>query len=345
MGISYYYCSHERQRQGHTSSQEACSFLRWVIRDLTTQVTRPKSRTSTTQAVIPKKLEDLYAKHDLSVEGLLECLLIVTEYIAREYHHQVCIIVDAVDESPLPRDAMLSVLTTIGANTEWQHVSLCFTSRKEADISKAIEAIQPLQPPRLPQPPRAPQPTGGRRGQPLQPEMPSSSSATPTGREILSPVGPSRRLLERAARTQFSGFDGMPPPSPVENVWERGRNPSGGAFEVPSSSYRQSRSAIRPPSGDVTPHRDGPMRSISMSPAKESHDFDPMEIDSRMEGCTILSLDDNPDVKEAIHTFVRSQLQAHKMRGTGEGELEDIINLIARRAKGMYVTTLPLLVS
>lgn len=84
---------------------------------------------------------------------------------------------------------------------------------------------------------------------------------------------------------------------------------------------------------------------MSMSPAKESHDFDPMEIDSRMEGCTILSLDDNPDVKEAIHTFVRTQLQAHKMRGTGEGELEDIINLIARRAKGMYVTTLPLLVS
>lgn len=339
MGISYYYCSHERQRQGHTSSQEACSFLRWVIRDLTTQVTRPKSRTSTTQAVIPKKLEELYATHDLSVQGLLECLLVVTEYISREYHHQVCIIVDAVDESPLPRDAMLSVLTTIGANTEWQHVSLCFTSRKEVDIAGAIEAIQPPQPP---------QPPVDRPSRPHQPAIPSSPLATPPERKILSPVGP----LNRRSKTHFSGFDGssssshgMPPPSPFGNVWERGRNPSGGAFEVPSSSYRPSRSAMRPPSGNATPHQDGPMRSISMSPAKESHDFDPMEIDSRKEGCTILSLDDNPDVKEAIRTFVRSQLQANEMRGTGEGELEDIINLIARRAKGMYVTTLPPLVS
>lgn len=341
MGISYYYCSHERQRQGHTSSQEACSFLRWVIRDLTTQVTRPKARSSNTQAVIPKKLEDLYAKHDLSVQGLLECLLIVTEYIAREYHHQVCIIVDAVDESPLPRDAMLSVLTTIGANTEWQHVSLCFTSRNEVDIAGAIEAIQP------PKPSQPPQPPSGRRSQHFQPEMFSSSPATPTDRVFLSPVGPSKKL-ERNAKTNFAGFDGspssshgMPPPSPVGNVWERGRNRSGGAFDVPSSPYRLSRSAVRPPSADETTHQDGSMRSMSMGPAKESPEFDPMEIDSRMEGCTILSMDDNPDVKEAIRTFVRSQLQASEMRGTGEGELEDIINLIARRAKGMQVTALP----
>lgn len=335
-GVSYYYCSHERQKPGHTSSQEACSFLRWVIRDLTAQFTRPKTRASKSPATIPKKLEDLYAKHDLNVQSLLECLLAVTQYIAKEFEQQVCIVVDAVDESPMPRDALLGILTIIGADPEWQHVSLCFTSRKEVDISRAIMAIQPAQ---------------DRRGQhdrrsqqPVQPANPP--------REILSPKRPSDRLKKRGG-VNLSGFDGslpsshgMPPPATVGNTWERGRTPSGGALEFSPASQRISRSESRAPTGEVTFHHSGPIRSISMSPAEESHGFDPMDIDSpghvlpgmRKAGCTILSMDDNPDVKEAIRTFVRSQLQSHQTFETYAGSnqgLEEVISLIAKRAKGM----------
>lgn len=330
-GVSYYYCSHERQKQGHTSSQEACSFLRWVIRDLIAQVSRPKTRTAKSQATMPKKLEDLYANHDLNVQSLLECLLAVTQYVAKEFEQQVCIVVDAVDESPAPRDALLGILTTIGADPEWQHVSLCFTSRKEVDISRAIMAIQP------------PQDRHGQR----------STTRTPGGREILSPKRPSERLNKNCPGLNLSGFDGsspsshgMPPPASVGNTWARGRTPSGGAFEFSPASQRVSRSEIRPPSGGVASHHSGPVRSISVSPAEESHGFDPMEIDSeghslpvaRKAGCTILSMDDNPDVKEAIRIFVGSQLYSNgtfkTYAGSNEG-LQEVISLIAKRAKGM----------
>ncbi|KAG6354535.1 hypothetical protein INS49_004552 [Diaporthe citri] len=324
-GVSYYYCSHERQKQGHTSSQEACSFLRWVIRDLTAQVSRPKTRTSKSQATIPKKLEDLYEKHDLNVQSLLECLLAVTQHIAKEFKQQVCIVVDAVDESPAPRDALLNILTTIGADPEWQHVSLCFTSRNEVDISTAIMAIQPPQ---------------DRRGQHPTP-------TTLKNRVFLTPKRPSDLLKERGG-VNLSGFDGMPPPAPVGNPWERGRTPSGGASEFSLTSQRTSRSEIRAPSGDVPSYHSGPVRSISMSPAEESYGFDPMEIDSvghclpgvRKAGCTILSMDENPDVKEAIRIFVASQLHSNgtfeTYAGLNNEGLQEVISLIAKRAKGMF---------
>lgn len=319
-GVSYYYCSHERQRQGHTSSQEACLFLRWVIRDLTSQVTRPRTRGSNAQAMIPKQLEELYATHDLSVKGLLQCLLIVTEYMTRQLEQQVCIIVDAVDESPSPRDALLSILTTIGTDPEWQHVSLCFTSRKEMDIHKAIDVIQP--------------------GHPAKELLTPTFESGPHG-PILSPKKPSDKLkgIKKHGDLSFSGFDGgspsnhamPPPPSPAGTTWQRGRNPAGGA------SQRTSRSEIRAPSGDLTSQQNASVRSTSVKPAEASHDFDLMDIDSadyplpvsRMGGCTILSMDENPEVKEAIRTFVRSQLKAN------DGGSDEVINLIARRAKGM----------
>lgn len=322
-GVSYYYCSHERQKKGHTSSEEAISFLRWVIRDLTAQITRLKAGPSDQQAAIPKKLQDLYCKHDFGVDSLLECLLAVTEYIAKglEFQQQVCIIVDAVDESPLPRNDFLRVLTTIGTDPDWQHVSLCFTSRKETDIAKAIEDIQP-----------------SRSSQPSRP-------ATPQQRPILTPKRPSDRLRQRETAhvgMTMAGFDGgpsygqdMPPPSPP-----RGRTPSGFSFESSHDSPRVSHSEVRRPPGDMASHQSGRLRSMSMSPA------DPMEIDSPgysrfrvgREGCTILSMDDNPDVREAIRTFVRSQLQGKGSFRKSEhrrGTLEEVVDLIAKRAKGM----------
>lgn len=321
-GVSYYYCSHERQRRGHTSSEEACSFLRWVIRDLTAQVNRLNTEPSGQKATIPEKLGDLYKKHDFSVQSLLECLLAVTEHMVMEFQQQVCIIVDAVDESPSPRDAMLSVLTTIGTDPKWQHVSLCFTSRKEIDISKAIKAIQP-----------------------------------PGGRVIIPARGPAgsyvgaKSQAKSQAKTQFgalsgthAGFDGsssfrndMPPPPWGGNALERGRTPSGGSIELSNAPQRISRSQIRVPSGDMASYHSGRVRAKSVRPGE-----DPMDIDSDnyplprapVEGCTILSMDDNPDVREAIRTFVRSQLQAGKGECTG-GDLENGVNLIAQRAKGM----------
>ncbi|KAK2606651.1 hypothetical protein N8I77_005385 [Diaporthe amygdali] len=285
-GVSYYYCSHERHKKGHTSSEEACSLLRWVIRDLTAQVTRPKTRTSNHQAIIPKTLEDLYVKHDFSVKNLLECLLAVTQYIAEEFQQQVCIIVDAVDESPSPRDVLLDVLTTIGTDPAWHHVSLCFTSRKETDITVAIEAIQS------------------------------------TTRRILIPKGPSRGLGGRGRKsTPRSGFDGMPPPPIPEH---------------------KSRSECRMPSGDMSGHYNERERSMSMGPGEESlRSGDPMEVEytgshGLMKGCTIISMDDHPDVIRAIRTFVQSQLQDNQMfRGWNEDQLKTIIEQLARKAKGI----------
>lgn len=54
------------------------------------------------------------------------------------------------------------------------------------------------------------------------------------------------------------------------------------------------------------------------------------------EGCTILSMDDNPDVKEAIRTFVCNQLQDNDTFKNHPRDLHEVINLIARRAKGMF---------
>lgn len=316
MGVSYYYCSHERQRKGHSSSEEATSFLRWVIRDLTAQVTRPKARSLNRQAKIPKTLQDLYTKRDFALMELLDCLLVVTEYTATEFSQQVCIIVDAVDESPAPRDQLLNVLTTIGTDPKWQHVSLCFTSRKETDITLAIESIH-------------------------------------NPREIRTPVGPSKKLVRRNNKTRSgfdgSGFDGgssarynMGPPQ--GGAFERGRVPLGSAPEFSTVPQRYSRSESRRPSGEMLPHQSGRERSISMSPAGEADDSDPMEIDTpsravarsrNKKGCTILSMD-NPDVIFAIRTFVQNQLQDHPIfRRWKQDQLDEVIDQLARKAKGM----------
>lgn len=324
VGVSYYYCSHERHKKGHTSSEETCSFLRWVIRDLTAQVTRPMVRNSNHQATIPKTLENLYVEHDFSIEKLLDCLLAVTQYITTESQQQVCIIVDAVDECPSPRDALLNVLTTIGTDPDWQHVSLCFTSRKEADIARAISAIQPSQPP--------------------TPAMPQ--------RLILVPKGPKDQLQRRGrpAGVARAGFDGgspshdeMPPPPLPGSGNTRGRPPSGGFSH--SSPFRVSRSVDSGlQSGGTTFHGGGRERPLLPDPSADSRITDPMEIDSpghtipraQKRGCTILSMDDNPDVMEAIRTFVRTQLQDHDMfQRSHPRDVDEVIELIAKKAKGM----------
>lgn len=330
-GVSYYYCSHERHKKGHTSTEEACAFLRWVIRDLTAQVTRPMTRASNRQATIPKTLENLYVEHDFTIPKLLDCLLAVAEYVTAQFSQQVCIIVDAVDESPSPRDALLKVLTTIGTDPDWQNVSLCFTSRKEQDIARAIEAIQPSKP-----------------SQPYQSHPP-----TPPHRPILTPRGPAEKLRQRGMYPGVTpaGFDGGPssmhemgPPPVPQGGNVRGRPPSGGFKQFPNAGNRVSRSMDSGrQSGGMPSPEGGRERSSSAYPTADPRGNDPMDIDppdpavprETKEGCTILSMDDNPDVKEAIRIFVRNQLQDNDTFRSHQRDLEEVINLIARRAKGM----------
>lgn len=328
-GVSYYYCSHERQKKGYTSAEETCSFLRWVIRDLTNQVTRPTAGTSNRQAKIPKVLQDLFDNHDFSIESLLDCLLAVTECITRDFQQQVCIIVDAVDECPSPREAFLSVLTTIGAGPRWQHVSLCFTGRNEKDIYNAIQTVQPSQPSKL--------------ERPLQ-------RGTPPQRPILTPKSPTKILRDRGICINRSGFDGRPQssngmstpgPAVARGENSRGRSPSVQVPQFSNASQRGSRSmGDRPQAGGMSFHGSGRERASSTSQAEESRGSDPMEIDSPGHlisgGCTILSMDENPDVIRAIRTFVRSQLESDEMFNANcHGGLEEIINEIAKRARGM----------
>lgn len=320
-GVSYYYCSHERQKEGYTSAEETCSFLRWVVRDLTNQVTRPKGGTSSREAEIPQVLHDLYDKHDFEVGDLLDCLLAVTEHIAKQFGQQVYIIIDAVDECPSPREDFLSVITTIGTDQAWQHVSLCFTSRNEHDISKAIGAVQPIEAvqPRKILIPRSPR-TIGRRAQSQSPLKSSQGQFTAITR----------------------GFDGMPPPGfpPPRGDSVRGRSPSLQISQSPNATHRASRSMDYGPHDMSFIHNERE-RAISSSQAEMTRGFDLMDIDppgnsiptGRKEGCTILSMDENPEVMKAIRTFVQSQLKGDS--SDRQDGVAEVVTLIAQRARGM----------
>lgn len=315
-GVSYYYCSHERQKEGYTSVEETSSFLRWVIRDLTNQATRPIAGSSSRQAQIPKILHDLYEKHDFDVGDLLGCLRVVTEYIATQLKQQVYIIIDAVDECPSPREEFLRIMTTIGTDPAWQHVSLCFTSRNEHDISKAVQPRKIL----IPRSPR----TIGRRSQSQSPLKSSQGQV----------------------KTITGGFDGMPPPGlPLargDSV--RGRSPSLQISQFPNATHRASRSMDnKPQAHDMSFNHNDRERATSPSQAEVTRGFDLMDIDppgdsnptGRKEGCTILSMDENPDVMKAIRTFVRSQLEGDVSKWDRQGGVEEVVTLIAQRARGM----------
>ncbi|KAI2626632.1 hypothetical protein GGR54DRAFT_637201 [Hypoxylon sp. NC1633] len=116
-GFSYYYCFHERDQD------ETMPFLRWIIGDLSRQIGR----------YIPKELDDLCQKETFTITGLMDCFSAVSRQFKRE-GRQVYLVVDAVDESKKPRDRFLDVLTKIGTDPAFEHVSLLMTSRDEPDI-------------------------------------------------------------------------------------------------------------------------------------------------------------------------------------------------------------------
>jgi hypothetical protein len=120
-GCTYYYCHYSRDQD------ETKPFLKWVVRDLSRQA----------GYYLPRKLDDCYKSDtDPSVEDLLECLQELSTRFPRTY-----VIVDAVDESR-PRDRLLEVLNTIGANSRFRDISLLFTSRKETEIQEAVQEVK-----------------------------------------------------------------------------------------------------------------------------------------------------------------------------------------------------------
>lgn len=124
-GSSFYYCLHEHNQD------ETVPFLRYIIRDFCFQL----------GCFVPEDLRKLWLLRRLGVNELKECLRVVTREVYTRLAKRVYIIVDAVDESLKPRDAFLQVLTSIGTDPAFDHVSLLMTSRDEADIRTAIEKL------------------------------------------------------------------------------------------------------------------------------------------------------------------------------------------------------------
>ncbi|RYP79389.1 hypothetical protein DL769_002973 [Monosporascus sp. CRB-8-3] len=353
-GYSYYYCSHQR------SQDEMRPFLQWVLADLCNQSDR----------FIPQELLNLYKKHRGSVrtvliDDLLKCLLAVT----RRFSRQVCIAVDAVDESSKPRNHFLKVLTTIGTDPDFDHVSLLLISRDEQDIRAAFEALPPLgettsfvesgvvlTPTAQPSP--SYQPRYARR--PAEPS-PTRPGSTRPGRSPLGPNwGPNVRmspeiLHAQASADQPSGhqpsYTDFPPPQPSSS--SRGQQAEG--FSSPrslsqlgnqqpgfGSSASRPSSLIRKHSGSnnaephTPPRRSRPDRSGEASSPWRSQGKLVPEISKRYQAYTELSMD-NHFVLNAISTYVRRRLQRiEHLKHLRPEFLQEIEAKLAREARGMF---------
>jgi len=121
-GFSYYYCSHEH------NVDEKRPFLRWVVYDLCRQL----------KNYVPESLAEATDASEIPDDTLLKCFL----SISKQFTGRVYIVVDAVDESRMPRDEFLKVLTTIGVSEEYAHVSLLATGRPEPDINRFFKASE-----------------------------------------------------------------------------------------------------------------------------------------------------------------------------------------------------------
>ncbi|KAL7626918.1 hypothetical protein AAE478_003692 [Parahypoxylon ruwenzoriense] len=124
-GCSFYYCSHERNQD------ETMPLLRWIVGDLSRQVKR----------FIPKELEDLRQSGDFNIQSLLNCFLVISRQFLRE-GRRVYVVVDAVDESRMPRGRLLDALIKIGRDPAFGNVSLLMTSREEQDIRDAMTSTE-----------------------------------------------------------------------------------------------------------------------------------------------------------------------------------------------------------
>ncbi|RYO96745.1 hypothetical protein DL763_003021 [Monosporascus cannonballus] len=352
-GYSYYYCSHQRNQD------KTRPFLQWVLADLCNQSER----------FIPQELFNLYGKHRGSVhrvliDDLLKYLLAVT----RRFSRRVCIAVDAVDESSKPRNHFMKVLTTIGTDPAFDHVSLLLISRDELDIRAALEALPPLGEitsfldtgivltptpqyssyhSRYTERPAEPSPTRPRPTRPGRPSRgPDSGSNPPIPPEFL----PGQASADWQPGRQPSNMD-SPPPQPssssegqqAKGFWNPrpssqfgNRQPGSGASE----SRRPSRTRKPSESNSAEPHTpprgSGPFRCGEASSPWLSQGKLVPEISKRYQAYTELSMD-NHFVLNAISTYVRRRLQRiEQLRHLRPEFLQKIEAKLAREARGMF---------
>ncbi|RYP19912.1 hypothetical protein DL765_003060 [Monosporascus sp. GIB2] len=351
-GYSYYYCSHQRNQD------EARPFLQWVLADLCNQSER----------FIPQELFNLYGKHRGSVhrvliDDLLKCLLAVT----RRFSRQVCIAVDAVDESSKPRNHFMKVLTTIGTDPAFDHVSILLISRDELDIRAALEALPPLgeiasfldtgvvlTP--------TPQSSSYHSRYTERPAEPSPTRPRPTrpGRSSLGPnSGPNAWIPpeflhgQASADWQSGQLSDMDSPPPQPSSWSGGqqadvfrsprplsqlgnRQPGLGASESRSPSKIRKLSESSSAEPHTPPRGSGPFRCGEASSPWPSQGKLVPEISKRYQAYTELSMD-NHFVLNAISMYVRRRLQRiEHLRHLRPEFLQEIEAKLAREARGMF---------
>lgn len=181
-GNSFYYCLHEHNQD------ETVSFLRHIIRDFCFQL----------GCFVPEDLRKMWQYKRLGVDELKECLRVVTREAYTRLEKRVYIIVDAVDESLAPRNTFLRVLTSIGTDPAFDHVSLLMTSRDYPDIRAAIKKLPSL-------------PSSGLIGARTLPLRSFSSRRATPSAQAVSEILPMLAIPKRG----FRGLDvpNLPPPA------------------------------------------------------------------------------------------------------------------------------------
>lgn len=330
-GCSYYYCLYEHNRD------ETESFLRHIIRDFCIQL----------GCFVPHKLHDMWRYKKLPIDDLQECLRVVTlEFLAR-FGKRAYIIVDAIDESKSPRKTFLQVLTCIGVNPAFNHVSLLMTSREEPDIRQSIERLS-----------RVPAPWGAGGGTIF--DVPVRAMSRPS--DDFQPV-----LMQPVPTPGASGFDLMPPLQPPKQRIRVVSEPSApflGPFAHMSttnstralSTYSEHDAGNPPPSptkpsAHTKRQLSGNQESRSPSPQKRrisaggSHievkpGYDLDGIDVQVPGvfpCSVLSMS-NIFVKKAIEKVIEQRLEASGRFGQWPREdfLPRLKMQLAAKAGGIF---------
>ena len=310
-GRSYYYCSHQREQD------ETRSFLQWIISDFCNQASHH----------IPMDLLKLYEHHrdniySVSIDDLMKYLLTITKRFGR----RVYIIVDAVDESKTPRNHFLKVLTTIGTDPQFHHVSLLMVSRDEQDIRAAIQGLPPLnnttsflrkglaltplpgsghnspvemRRPGLMQSPRQPPPS------------PSPRPSTPTGN--------SRKLPSPSQNIRICPYMGMPTgfPPPVSPIVPSEDCNPGDVPRTPTKCLDQNDQRLK---ASMRPPRHGVLLPENLRPRQPY---------------TELSMD-NQFVLRAIQTYVQRRVgRIEGLRDLRPEFLRELESKLARESRGM----------
>lgn len=326
-GCSYYYCLYEHNRD------ETESFLRHIVRDFCIQL----------GCFIPPKLHDLWKYKKLHIDDLQECLRVVTlEFLAR-FGKRAYIIVDAVDESKSPRKTFLQVLTWIGVNPAFSHVSLLMTSREEPDIRQAIESFS-----------QVPVPWGVGLGQTFDVPVRVTSRSL----DVSQPV-----LFQPVQIPHTTGLDAIvvsEPPVPFNgssaylgNRMDLNTANSARALStdnehdvdnLPSSPTKPSARTKRQLSGGQESRSPSPQkRKVSAGGShvevKPEHDVDEevgVQV-PRVFPCSVLSMS-NPFVKKAIERVIEQRLEASGRFGQWPREdfLPKLKMQLAAKAGGIF---------